>query len=203
MSDAFASAEGARRTTNTVLIGVIESIDRDAGTVRVTIEDDWTSADLRWAEAGAGGFRTRRDPSIGEQLLVFCPSGDPAQGIVAGRVPCDAFPLPEAEEGETVLGEWEDGARDSYKAEAHVREINLPEGGQYLVTIGGTRIEASDERISLKVGSGELRVVDGRIILFGEVDLGGEGGKAIGRVDDAISTSLSKIVAGSPKVRAV
>ena len=203
MSDAFASAEGARRTSNTVLIGVVESIDRDAGTVRVTIEDDWTSADLRWAEAGAGAFRTRRDPSIGEQLLVFCPSGDPAQGIVAGRVPCDAFPLPEAAEGETVLGEWDDGARDSYKAETHVREISLPEGGQYRVTIGGTSIEASDDRISLKVGSAELRIVDGKIILFGEVGLGGEGGKAVARVDDAISTNLSKIVAGSPKVTAL
>lgn len=204
MSDAFHAAEGGRRTTNLVLVGVVESIDRDAGTVRVTFEDDWTSADLRWAEAGAGAFRTRRDPSIGEQLLVFCPSGDPAQGVVAGRVPCDAFPLPEAEEGETVLGVWDDGARDSYKAETHLREISLPEGGQYLVIIGGTQIEASDERIALKVGASELVITEGSILLKAtSVDLGGTGGQPVGRVNDAITTSPPRIAAGSSKVKAV
>lgn len=188
MSDAFSAAEGGRRTNNGVMMGVIESIDRDAGTVRVQFEEDWTSADLPWVEAGAGGFRTRHDPSVGEQVMVACPGGDPAQGVVMGRLSRTASPLPDAAESETVIGLWSDGARDSYDADTHTRTIDVPAGG----------------RIVLKVGASELVITEDSILLKSDaVDLGDEGGQPIGRVNDAISTSTSKIVAGSPKVKAV
>lgn len=188
MFDAFATAEGRRRMNNALVVGNVTSVDRNAGTARVEFEDDWVSADLPWSEGSCGAFRTRYEPSVGEQVIVSCPAGDPAQGIITGRLASNATPLPEAAEGETVLGDWDDGARDSYHEPTSTRTIEIPAGG----------------RLVLKVGASELVITDGSILLkSAAVDLGDEGGKAVGRIDDAISTSPPKIIAGATKVRAV
>jgi len=73
------------------------------------LDTDW----LPWAERRAGGTRTWSPPTIGEQVLLFCPSGELRNGIVLCGIPSDAYDTPSHSPAETVT-EYQDGATVVY-----------------------------------------------------------------------------------------
>lgn len=200
MRDRFQPADAERRGANVIMPGVISEVDLAAGTARVEFEDDWISGDLPWFSLRAGALRTWSPPTVGEQCVVLSPDGEPATGMILLGLTSDAFPAPSESETET-RSEWEDGAIDSYDTETHVRTLTLPEGGKLLATIGDTVVEASEDKISLKVGSAELLIEDGEITLKADtVNLGDKGGLAVARMNDNVAAN--KVVASSTKVKA-
>lgn len=74
--------------------GKIASVDLDAATATVTIGDIETPP-LAWSE-WAGDFRTWRPPVKDEQVIVFCPEGDIAGGIIWRGLFTAARPAPSA-----------------------------------------------------------------------------------------------------------
>lgn len=218
MSDAFVLSEAQRRQMNGQLYGVVTEVDYDARRAVVEIEDGWTLAPLPWLELRAGKTRTSSPPSVGEQVTVFSPAGDPSMGLIVAGVPSDAFTPSETREGLDLV-ETEGGYSDRWDEEAKVRKIDLPEGGELHVTVagepaafisaekvemivGGATATVEDAAITLTVGSASIVIEHGEITLNGDINLGGKGGKAVARVDDPISTQLNKIVSGSGTVKA-
>lgn len=208
MADTFRSPEAARRLANAVLIGTVAEVDLAAARVIVEIEDGWSTAPLPWIEVAAGRLRTWSPPAEGEQVTVLSPSGEPGAGVVLRGLPSDAFPPP-ANSADLTRLQWDDGGRDDYDAAAHARTITIPEGGAFRVILAGALIEAEGGRVSITVGGAGLEITDGAVRLTGdavtldadEVNLGGEGGDAVARVDDPVASG--KITAGSSKVKAV
>lgn len=73
------------------------------------LESDW----LPWAERRAGTTRTWNPPTLGEQVLLFCPSGDLRNGIVLCGIPSDDCDVPSHSADETATL-YPDGAMTVY-----------------------------------------------------------------------------------------
>ncbi len=91
MSNDFEITELNRRLANLIRLGVIDRVDHASARVRVKIGDLLT-AWLPWATIKAGKDSAWWAPEKGEQVLVFSPSGDLAQGVVLGAIFQNAFP---------------------------------------------------------------------------------------------------------------
>lgn len=92
----FAAAEADRRIANGIQIGVVTGVG--AGTARVRLGDLETS-DIPVAQLRAGALSFWWMPTVGEQVLVACPSGDVARGVVvasiyAGNAPSSDLAVP-------------------------------------------------------------------------------------------------------------
>lgn len=92
----FAAAEADRRAANLIQIGVVTGVG--AGVARVQI-GDLDTPDLPVAQLRAGALSFWWMPTIGEQVVVACPSGDVARGVVlasiyAGNAPSSDLAVP-------------------------------------------------------------------------------------------------------------
>lgn len=88
----FAAAENDRRGANTLMIGTVERIDAGAARARVDFGGGLVAPDLAVGQLRAGPMSFWWMPQTGEQVLVGCPSGDVAQGVIlcsifAGNAP--------------------------------------------------------------------------------------------------------------------
>ena len=83
-------------------LGTIESVDLAAATATVTVGAVETPP-LPWAE-WAGDFRTWRPPVKDEQVLIFCPDGDIAGGIIRRGLFTAARPAPSADATPGLFG---------------------------------------------------------------------------------------------------
>lgn len=97
----WAAAETERRLANAVRYAKITAVDPGAGRARVTFGGETESAWLPFAAGRAGSARIWAPPSVGEQVIVVCPGGDTAQGVIAGSLASESFPAPSGD-GEAV-----------------------------------------------------------------------------------------------------
>lgn len=217
MTDAYGQAETARRQANGLLFGVVVEVDLEARRAVVEPEEGWALAPLPWLERRAGLIRTSSAPSVGEQVAVISPAGETAAGLILLGVPSDAFAVSAARDGLDLV-ETEGGFREAWDEEAKRRFIDLPEGGELVIsaagvqlvhvtaeeavlTIGGAFASVKDGEVKLSNGSAAILIEGDEITLDGKVNLGGKGGQPVARVNDLISTQTSRIIAGSSDVR--
>lgn len=118
-----------------VQIGIIASVDPAAATCRVTL-GDLTTGDLPWLAPNAGRLRAWSPPSEGEQVVLFAPEGDLANGVVLTGLYSDANPAP-SQDPDVVLLEFEDGAVISYNQSAHELAVTLPAGATAAIEAPG------------------------------------------------------------------
>lgn len=90
-----------RRQANLMRPGVVTDVDLAKGLVRVTA-GDLKSAWLPWMEQ-AGSITSWSPPSIGQQIHLFSPSGEPGQGWVLPGGYSDAHGQPHNKGGEYKL----------------------------------------------------------------------------------------------------
>lgn len=106
-------AEILRLIENLLRVGTVAEVQHGMPPrVRVTaggITTTW----LPWVERRAGATRTWNPPTVGEQVLLFCPSGDPANGVILAGIPSDAKDVPSHDPSETVT-QYPDGAMTRY-----------------------------------------------------------------------------------------
>ncbi len=81
----FAAAEADRRVANMIQIGTVTAVNGAAGTVRVRCGDLDTAEVSVMAQRG-GAVRMWSMPSVGEQVVLACPSGDVSRGVVLGSI---------------------------------------------------------------------------------------------------------------------
>lgn len=105
-------SENPRLIENLIRIGTVSEVDLAAARCRVKsgqLESAW----LQWREVRAGTTRTWNPPTVGEQVLVLSPSGDPAQAIVLTGIYSNGSPAPSDSATEHMVV-YPDGARISY-----------------------------------------------------------------------------------------
>ena len=141
-------AELERRLANVIRIGKIIEADYAAARVRVAslgLETDW----LPFVAQRAGKDRTWQPPEVGEQVVVFSPSGDPAMGIVLPGLYQDAHP-PAGDAATVHRTIYDDGTVIEYDRAAHRAVVNLAAGGSSLLKSGAIELELSPAGIDLR-----------------------------------------------------
>ena len=116
----------------------VDSVDLGAGTL-VASAGDVVTHGIRWLESRSGGTRTWSPPSVGEQIIILCPSGDIAGAIALRGVPSGARPYPGNTERELI--DFADGTVIAYDPAAHLFEILAGAGQVKVIAAGGVSIE--------------------------------------------------------------
>jgi len=130
-----ALAELERTRANLIQVGTVTEVDYAKARAKVLLaglETAW----LPWTTTRAGGDRTWASPEISEQVLVVCPDGDPAQGVIAGSIYQAQWSAPAAS-GDVTRTVYSDGAVTEYDRAAHAMAVTLPAGGALTVTAPG------------------------------------------------------------------
>lgn len=108
------TAELFRLISNLIRVGTVAEVDLLARPAKVRVKTGALTTDwLQFAALRAGTSTTWDPPTQGEQVIVFCPGGDTAAGIVVTGLNSDAIPSPSSSESEHVRA-YPDGARIAY-----------------------------------------------------------------------------------------
>jgi phage baseplate assembly protein V len=176
-----------RLLLNLVRKGTILQVDHDLGTCRVAtgeLQTNW----IPWL-AIAGDTREWEPPTAGEQVLLLCPGGEPADAVAVRGLYAGDRPAPSTSPSAHVRL-YPDGARIEYDHDTHQLAATLPDGatititapGAVTVKTGTATIEADTatvkaDTITLDAGTthctGELEV-DGNVTAGGDVKASGE-----------------------------
>ncbi|MGE8568004.1 MAG: phage baseplate assembly protein V [Achromobacter sp.] len=168
MTGMNSAAELFRLISNLIRIGTVFAVDLSVRPAKVRVasgdlETNW----LPWLELRAGKTRTWNPPTEGEQVIVFCPDGEPAGGVVLAGLNSDGVPAPSDSEAEHVT-EYPDGARITYDHQA---------GKLTAVGIAAALIEASE---SATIKCPEI-ILDGNVTVTGllayQAGMAGKNGK--------------------------
>ena len=138
MDNELRLTECERRLANMLMLGSIIAVDAEQHKVQVDLGFDtpW----LSWLTQRAGHDKTYWAPSVGEQVLVLSPQGDPALGVVLPALYQDQFPAPTSDPEQCQV-HFSDGAAASYNKASHQLAITLPSDGQvHLTAHGGINI---------------------------------------------------------------
>jgi len=152
----------------------VVAVDLAAARVRVSDGSGWTSAWLRWHALAAGKARHWRAPSLGEQGVLLCPSGEPAQGTFIPGLYGNAGSAADNRD-HVEIWRFDDGGSLSYDWQASHYDIQLP-GGSATITVGASTVQVSDGAISLQAAAIKLTgnvAVDGPLQVSGDIYGGG------------------------------
>lgn len=143
-----------RQARNAVRKGSILDIDYAHALCRVSIgdpDDDTGSLQtnwLPWFAVAAGNTRDWRPPTKGEQVMLLCPMGDPAQGVALCGFFSDTFPPPANTES-THTRVYPDAALVAYDHASHVLDVVLPAGATVNVTSpGAVNVNTKDANVT-------------------------------------------------------
>lgn len=135
------AAELLRLIENLIRLGTVAEVDHARARIRVKSRDLLTGW-LPWADGRAGETREWNPPTVGEQVLMFSPGGDTANGVALTGLFQSAHPAPSADPG--IIGRWyPDGTRVEYDHENHrllikcVGDIHLEVDGDLTASVGG------------------------------------------------------------------
>jgi phage baseplate assembly protein V len=129
---AIRSQSELERTRNQMLrLGTVAEVDAATARVRVRL-DDVPTALLPVINQRHGADRVHWLPSVGEQVMVFCPDGEPSNGCVLGGVAQTAHPAPR--QGDQHATVYRDTAVQQYDPATGVYHIELPEDGLLVLT---------------------------------------------------------------------
>lgn len=122
-----------RQARNAVRKGSIAEVGDGVCRVAIGVEDDDPDEGLvtnwiPWFAWAAGDVIEWRQPSIGEQVMLLCPMGDPAQGVALCGIYSDRFLAP-ANAANVTVRRYPDGSLVVYDHEAHAMAVTLTNGG--------------------------------------------------------------------------
>lgn len=132
-------ADVIRRIENLIRPGVIAEVRHSPLRVRVATGGLLTGWLMVFVPR-AGEDREWDPPSVNEQCLVLCPSGNPEQAFALVGLYGEDFPAPD-DSPYRHRRAYRDGAVIDYDTKTHALHAVLPEGGTFeLVATGGSRI---------------------------------------------------------------
>jgi len=163
-----AVAEHDRMIAAMLMPCAVVGVDLPAATVRVS-NGAWTSAWVRWHSLAAGKARHWRAPSLGEQGVLFNPSGQAGMGTFIPGLYGNAGPPPDNRDHVEVW-RFDDGGSLVYDWEANSYTITLPTG-KVITKVGATESITTDTNITVTTTNmkfvasveiqGPLRVTEG------------------------------------------
>lgn len=157
--DALVQAQFSRLLANMIRIGTIEAADYATAKARVRLGDlvtDW----LPWMVERAGPDRDWVAPELGEQVVLFCPSGNPELGIIGGSL----YQTAHAANGDSKdlrRVTFGDGTVCEYDRAGHKLNITIPEaGGELNVTTPGKVTISAATQVNL-LSAAEINLTAG------------------------------------------
>lgn len=128
-----------RRLENQIRYGTIAAVDHQAA--RCTVSTGGLSVpNLPWLAQRAGSSLDWDPPSVGEQCILFSPSGEPALGVALVGLFSQQRPAP-SNSATVRRRKYPDGAVIDYDHATSTLTATLPEGGKAkLVAPGGVTI---------------------------------------------------------------
>lgn len=133
-------AEINRLLENLIRLGTVVAVQHQPPRVQVQtggIKTTW----LPWLAVRAGANREWDPPTLGEQVLLFSPSGQLANGVAVTGIFSDAIPA-NGDRADLHRRTYSDGAVIEYDSQAHHLRAVLPGGGTtQLISSGGITIE--------------------------------------------------------------
>lgn len=130
-------SDAERRLANVVRVATITAVDPGNGRARVSFGGETESAWLPFPSPRAGDIQIWAPPSVGEQVVVACQSGDTAQGLIVASLASGGSPAPSGD------------------------------GGAFVVKIGDASIEITADGLTLIVGGVSLAVTAGGVSITG------------------------------------
>jgi len=158
----YASAEHDRMIAAMLMPCVVVGVDLAAPAVRVS-NGEWTSAWVRWHSLAAGKARHWRAPSLGEQGVLFNPSGQAGMGTFIPGLYGDAGGQPDNRDHVEVW-RFDDGGSLVYDWQAKSYTITLP-SGTVTIKVGSTEVVVTDNAVTAKVGGTEAALTPDSIAL--------------------------------------
>jgi phage baseplate assembly protein V len=156
---------------------VVVGVDLAAPAVRVS-NGEWTSAWVRWHSLAAGKARHWRAPSLGEQGVLFNPSGQAGMGTFIPGLYGNAGGPPDNRDHVEVW-RFDDGGSLVYDWEAKTYTITLPTG-TVTIKVGSTVVTVTDNAVNATVGGSEFDLAPAwaaikspQIALIGAVEIDG------------------------------
>jgi phage baseplate assembly protein V len=164
----YASAEHDRIIAAMLMPCVVVGVDLAAPAVRVS-NGEWTSAWVRWHSLAAGKARHWRAPSLGEQGVLFNPSGQAGMGTFIPGLYGNAGGPPDNRDHVEVW-RFDDGGSLVYDWKAKSYMITLPTG-RVVTKVGSTESITTDNDVTVTTTNikliaaveikGSLRVTEG------------------------------------------
>jgi phage baseplate assembly protein V len=149
----FAVGEHDRMIAAMLMPCAVVGVDLPAAMVRVS-NGQWTSAWVRWHSLAAGKARHWRAPSIGEQGVLFNPSGQAGMGTFIPGLYGNAGAPPDNRDHVEVW-RFDDGGSLVYDWKAMTYTITLPTG-TVTIKVGSTEVVVTDNAVTVKVGGMEV-----------------------------------------------
>ncbi|MDR5797440.1 MULTISPECIES: phage baseplate assembly protein V [unclassified Caballeronia] len=152
--------EFRRLIVNLIRKGSVFAVDLSTNppTVRVSVGDPedtnnpgLTTNWIPFFAARAGATREWNPPTVGEQVVLFCPMGDPAQGVALPGIFSDAAPAP-AHSADVHTTVYPDGAVMQYDHAAHELSATLPAGATVKVIAPGA-VNVTTQTANVKADS--------------------------------------------------
>ena len=141
-----ASAEHDRMIAAMLMPCAVVGVDLAAATVRVS-NGAWTSAWVRWHSLAAGKARHWRAPSLGEQGVLFNPSGQAGVGTFIPGLYGNAGPPPDNRD-HVEAWRFDDGGSLVYDWQAKSYTITLPTG-KVITKVGATESVTTDTSVTV------------------------------------------------------
>jgi len=161
------AAELLRLIHNLIRYGTIAEVDHAAARVRVQSGNMLTGW-LPWIEQRAGETRTWNPPTVGEQVMLFSPGGDPAVATVLTGIFSAVNPAP-ANDPNVTHWLMPDGAVIEYDHAAHHLRATLP-GSAALDAQGDITVTTAAALSATAAGGATINanvVINGNLTLNG------------------------------------
>jgi phage baseplate assembly protein V len=149
----WAQGEHDRMIAAMVMPCVVVGVDLMAPAVRVK-SGDWVSAWVRWHSQAAGKARHWRAPSLGEQGILFNPSGQAGMGTFVPGLYGGAGAPPDNRDHVEVW-RFDDGGSLVYDWEAKSYTITLPTG-TVSIKVGATEAVVTDNAVTVTTANVKL-----------------------------------------------
>lgn len=149
----FAVGEHDRMIAAMLMPCAVVGVDLPAAMVRVS-NGEWTSAWVRWHSLAAGKARHWRSPTLGEQGVLFNPSGQAGMGTFIPGLYGNAGAPPDNRDHVEVW-RFDDGGSLVYDWQAMTYTITLPTG-TVTIKVGSTEVVVMDDAVTAKVGGTEV-----------------------------------------------
>jgi phage baseplate assembly protein V len=147
----------------------VVGVDLTGPAVRVS-NGEWTSAWVRWHSLAAGKARHWRAPSLGEQGVLFNPSGQAGMGTFIPGLYGNTGAAPDNRDHVEVW-RFDDGGSLVYDWAAKTYTITLPTG-TVTIKVGSTVVAVTDNAIDVKSGTITLKgavTIDGALLVTGNI----------------------------------
>lgn len=176
------NAELSRLLENICRFGSIAAVD--TATARCRVESGGlTTTWLPWLALRAGADRTWWAPTVGEQVMLLCPGGNPSNGLVLMGVYSDNNPAPGNTDSLTIFAALRDGTKLSYDHATHhliadvSGDVSLICDGDLVATIGGDAQMSVTGDLTATAATATLTAADitlnGNVAINGNVSLTG------------------------------